>query len=345
MSNAPEPIIIKPLKGPHARRRFTKPLAKVQQLLDDAMASKGQALLAQVFFQYNARAPMFALEALGRVYEHMGLKDKLFTRVRLESKIVEDALGSMDFWLAVAKKCIDWSMPAGVTLLARDRYLEACGRTWGWIEAHDWVACRYHLDAELLPGKLCRKLKEVEWHSPRKEARVLARWLESELHDIHESIQQLDLNDIENGLHKSRREVRWVSIYFSAVEGSFVLDRQAKAPDNWDRYLTKEIVENPFNKLPEPEPDDVPLHVPAPLLYALSYAIDRMGVIKDRAEWTKTMEQLLQLTGEKASLPQLMGENYLEQPDATRQGKTLLDQVFVKDRVLLRMAEVMKEQG
>src|SRR5260221_1435622 len=129
MSNAPEPIIIqKPLKGPHARRRFTKPLAKVQQLLDEAMASKGQALLAQVFFQYNARAPMFVLQALGRVYEHMGLKDKLFARVRLESKIVEDALGSMDFWLTVAKKCIDWSMPAGVTLLARDRYLEACGR-------------------------------------------------------------------------------------------------------------------------------------------------------------------------------------------------------------------------
>jgi len=189
-----------------------------------------------VFFQYNSRAPLFVLEALGRVYEHMGLKDKLFARVRLESKIVEDALGSMDFWLAVAKKCIDWSMPAGVTLLARDRYLEACGRTWAWIEAHDWVACRYHLDASSCLPSSVESSKEVEWYSPRKEARVLARWLESELHDIHESIQQLDLNDIENGLHKSRREVRWVSIYFSAVEGGFVLDRQAKAPDNWDRY-------------------------------------------------------------------------------------------------------------
>jgi len=57
------------------------------------------------------------------------------------------------------------------------------------------------------------------------------------------------------------------------------------------------------------------------------------------------MEQLMQLTGEKASLPQLMGENYLEQPDATRQGKLCWKQVFIKDRVLLRLAEVMKEQG
>lgn len=339
MSNAPEIIFEAPLKGPHARRRFTKHLKKVQQLLIEAMASKGPALLAQVFFQYNARTPLFMLEALGRVYEHLNLQNKLFARIRLESKIIEDVLGSMDYWLAVAKRCIDWSMPAGVTLLARDRYLEACGRTWAWIEAHDWVACRYHLDAELMPARFNRKLKKVEWYSPKKESHVLARWLESELHDIDESIQQLDLNDIENGLHKARREVRWVSIYFTAVEGGFVLDQEVKAPENWDRYLTKEIIENPFNRLPEPEPDDVPIRVPAPLLYALSYAIDRLGVIKDRAEWTLTMEQLLRLTGEKASLPQLMGENYLEQQNATKQGRDLLEQVFVKDRLLLRMAE------
>lgn len=342
MPNASEVIIEAPLKGPHARRRFTKHLKKVQQLLNEAMASKGPALLAQVFFQYNARTPLFMLEALGRVYEHLDLDHKLFARIRLESKIIEDALGSMDYWLSAAKKCHDWSMPAGVTLLARDRYIEACGRTWAWVEAHDWVACRYHLDAELMPDKFNRKLKNVEWYSPKKEARVLAQWLEGELRNIDESIQQLNLNDIENGLHKARREVRWVSIYFTAVEGGFILDRNAKAPENWDRYVTKDIIENPFNKLPEPEADDVPISVPAPLLYALSYAIDRLGVIKDRAEWTMTMEQLLRLSGEKASLPQLMGENYLEQPDATRQGKALLDQVFVKDRLLLRMAEGLR---
>lgn len=339
MSNAPEVIVVAPLKGPYARRRFTQHLNKVQQLLDEAVASKGPASPAQVFFQYNARAPMFMLEALGRVYEHLDLNDKLFARIRQEAKIIEDALGQMDFWHTVAKKCNDWAMPAGVTLLARDRYLETCGRTWAWVESQDWVSSRYHLDAELLPRKFSRKLKEVEWYSPKKEARLLTKWLEAELRDIDEAIQQLDFNDIEGGLHKARREVRWVSIYFTAVEGGFILDRSAKAPENWDRYLTKNIVENPYNQLPVPEAGDVPIKVSAPLLYALSYAIDRFGVIKDRAEWTQTMESLLRLTGEKVSLPQLMGENYLEQPDATRQGKALLEQVFVKDRLLLRMAE------
>ena len=51
MSNAPEAIITKPLKGPHARRRFTKHLVRVQQLLEEAIATKGTTLLAQLFFQ------------------------------------------------------------------------------------------------------------------------------------------------------------------------------------------------------------------------------------------------------------------------------------------------------
>lgn len=337
-----EMMIADSIRGPHARRRFTRHLDQVRQLLEEAIATKGQGRPAEVFFQKKARTPLFMLEALGRVYQHLDLADKLFGRIRQEAKIIEDALGQMDYWLAVSKKTSSWSMPAGVTQLARERYLEACGGTWAWIESHDWVSCRYHPDAELLPRKFNRKLKEVEWYSPKKEARLLLKWLTVELRDIDESIQQLDLSDIEGGLHKARREVRWVSIYFTAVEGGFVLDRNAKAPDNWDRYLTKEIVENPFNQLPASEAGDVPIRVPAPLLYALSYAIDRLGVIKDRAQWTETLETLLAYTGEKASLPGLMGESYLEPSQATQMGRDLLEQVFVKDRLLLRMAEGLR---
>lgn len=342
MSFTAEPIIVKALKGPHARRRFSKHLAKVQQMLDEATTTKDVSLPAQLFFQSNARASLFMLEALGRVYEHLDLNFTLFSRIRQESKIIEDALGVMDFWQVVARKCSEWSMPAGVSRLALDRYLEACGRTWAWIESQDWVSCRYHLAAELLPAKFSRKLKKVDWHSPRKESRMLARWLQNELRDTHEAIQQLDLTDIEGGLHKARREVRWASIYFTAVEGAFVLDQHVKPPANWERYLTKDIVENPYNRLPEPEAGDVPISIPAPLLYALSYAIDRLGVIKDRAQWTETTKHLLHLSGEKAALPNLMGASYLEAADATRQGAELLNQIFVHDRLLLRLAEEIK---
>jgi hypothetical protein len=79
------------------------------------------------------------------------------------------------------------------------------------------------------------------------------------------------------------------------------------------------------------------------LLYALSYAIDRLGVIKDRAQWTETVLELFRLAGEKPAKPfaSLLGESYLAHDDASRQGRELLEQVFVRDRLLLRMAESM----
>lgn len=341
MSNNAVAVTVAPLKGPHARRRFTQHLVKVQQLLNDAA---GNLHPAEMFFQKNARTPMFMLQALGRVYKHLELHDTLFERIRQETKIVEDALGAMDFWNVVTKKCQEWRLPAGIVQLARDHYLESSGRTWAWIESQDWLTCRYHPDAEVLPERFPRKLKKIDWHSPKKEARLLSRWLTEELHDLHENVQHFDLNHIERGLHEARRAVRWVSIYFTAVEGAFVLDGDARVPEKWERYLTKEIVENPFNRLPVPEADDVPIRVPAPLLYALSYAIDRLGVLKDRAQWTETVEGLLVRSGEKLPqpLPAYMKENYLEHGKATRQGQDLIEQVFVKDEVLLRLAEGIK---
>lgn len=336
MSNA-----IMPVKGLHARRRFTLQLAKLQTLLDDACSVAGDALPGQVLFRSNARTPLFMLEALGRVYEKFDIDHELFARIREEAKILEDALGVIDFWNCVVKKCIDWSMPAEATQLARERYLEACGKAWAWVEAQDWVTSRYRFNNRLLAERMARKLKKVDWFSPQKEAKVLRKWLIKELPIIDGKIRDLDLRQIEAGLHKARREVRWVSIYFTAIEGAFVVDKDARPPANWDRYLTKEIIENPFNQLPVPEADDVPIIIPAPLLYAMSYVIDRLGVIKDRAQWTETMQHLTHLSGEKVSLPQLMGENYLEDVDATKQGTTLIEQVFVKDRLLLRLAEAI----
>jgi hypothetical protein len=328
-----------PLKGPHARRRFTQFLAKLEPLLLDAVATKHDAFPGETLYQTNVRTPMFMLQSLGRVYEHFGLNDKLFAQIRLECKIIEDALGLVDYWSVVLKKGQRWSLPPGVMKLAQEHYHEACGRAWAWVESQDWVACRYHADAELLSDRFRRKLKAVEWLSPQKEAKVLRKWLRGELQSAHEKVLELDLTQIEDGLHKARREIRWASIYFTAMEGAFVLDREAAPPPNWDRYLTRSIIESPFNQWTAPEAGDVPLQVPAPLQYALSYAIEQLGIIKDNAQWTETVEHLLHLTGEKATTRELLGASYLTAAEATTQGRVVVEEVLVKDQVLLKLAE------
>jgi hypothetical protein len=326
------------LKGPHARRRFTSHLLKVETLLNEAQGLAADGIPGEIIFKGGLRTPMFMLEALGRVYRHQDLDNDLFERIRTESKIIEDALGLVDYWAAISSKAVTWSLPAGAQQLAKARYLEACGRVWAWVESQNWITSRYHPDIELLGDRLNRKLKNVDWLTPKRESKTLRKWLVNELHDIHEHMEELDLQDIEHGLHEARREVRWISIYFTAVAGGFVLDTAAPPPENWTQYLTQEIVSNPYNQLPAPENDDEPLKVPAPLLYALSYLIDELGKIKDKAMWTETAGHLLHLTGEKANLQELLQSDYLEAETATSRGSELLQQVLIEDQLLLRLA-------
>jgi hypothetical protein len=327
-----------PLKGPHARRRFTSHLQKVESLLSEAQGLAADGIPGEIIFKGGLRTSMFMLEALGRVYRHQDLDNDLFERIRMESKIVEDAMGLVDYWAAVSNKAAIWLLPAGAQQLAKARYLEACGRVWAWVESQNWITSRYHPDIELLGDRFTRKLKNVDWLTPKRESKSLRKWLVNELHDIHEHMEELDLQDIEHGLHEARREVRWISIYFTAVAGGFILDTAAPPPENWSRYLSKEIVGNPYNQLPAPEEDDQPLKVPAPLLYALSYLIEELGKIKDKAQWTETAHHLLHLTGEKANLQELLHDDYLEAEVATSRGSELLQQVLIEDQLLLRLA-------
>jgi hypothetical protein len=343
------------VKGPHAQRRFLQQLNAVQQALQKASALQEklspETLPAQIFYRQNGRTPMFLLQGLSRVYENLELDDKLFPRLKLESKIIEDAFGAIDFWCVVAKKANLWSLP-NLAQAASMKHFEACGRAWSWLEARDWVNHRYQEqdeeeeEFELTANLFARKLKKVDWLSPKKEHRELTHWLIEELTETQEKIAALDLSHIEHGLHEARRQVRWFSIYSSALTGGIVLDRDAKAPENWDTYLTKEIVENPFNKLAEPEEDDRPISIPAPLFYALSYVIDRLGAIKDRAQWTETMHHLIKTTGEhpEKSLQELMGDVYLEPQDATKLTTEIVTQVFERDRLLPRLIEALEAQ-
>ncbi|HMO36561.1 MAG TPA: hypothetical protein PKA06_11005 [Gemmatales bacterium] len=334
------PSLSDPLNA-HALPRFTVPLKKVADLLAETQATALDTFPGQVIYQRGLRTTMFQLQALGRVYRRWNLDKPLFDSIRRESKILEDAIGFVDFWNVLAQKSIAWALPITVRQLAHDRYREACGRAWAWVEAQDWISSRYHTDEVILTELFQRKLKKVTWYTPGKEAKVLRKWLVRELRKIHRNIQALDLDELELGLHEARRAVRWISIYFSAMDGAFVLDASTPPPDHWGIYLSDDITQNPFNKLPAPEAHDKPLTIPAYLLYALSYLIDHLGRIKDKAQWTETVTHLLQLTGEQADLSAAMKDDFLEAQAACDQGKKLLDQVLVKDALLLRLADCL----
>ena len=56
-----------------------------------------------------------------------------------------------------------------------------------------------------------------------------------------------------------------------------------RSTKGWQRYLGEAVVSSPFNRLPPPVSGVPPLTLPAPLFYALSWAIAELGRIQDAA--------------------------------------------------------------
>jgi hypothetical protein len=155
----------------------------------------------------------------------------------------------------------------------------------------------------------------------------------------------LDMNDLEAGVHELRRKVRWFSLYAAALDGAVVLDPDVAPPTKgWSRYLGEAVVNSPFNRLPAPGAGVDPLTLPAPLFYALSWAIAELGRIKDAAQETEVVEHGLRATHQPGSASTWLGADALGYVEAGRAASKVVAQTLRRDRLLLRLADALEPQ-
>src|SRR6195952_4431032 len=79
--------------------RFDYYLTKIQVLLSKASTQKNAALW---LYKNDARTPLFMLEALAKMYAKIHNKNK-FTKLREQFKLLEDAIGAIDYYDNIAK--------------------------------------------------------------------------------------------------------------------------------------------------------------------------------------------------------------------------------------------------
>jgi hypothetical protein len=333
---------------PWGLRRFGRQLAALQQRLeqselpDASGATRGQRLHA-----LGGRAPLFMLEGLSRVALGTGGEATVFGPLLGEVKVLEDGLGEVDAWWATLRAFEQHRLPAPLASWAALRHAHACGKLEGALEAGAWVEHRHLPEGTraLQVHALGRLLAEAEWPGPRKARRKLVAFLSKKLRRVHEAALQLDLGDLEHGLHELRRKVRWFSIYAACLDGAVGLDTAAAAPRGWDRYLAPEVVGNRFNQLPAAPEGVEPVLLPAPLFYALSWLIAELGAVKDRAQLTESVEAGLRATGQAGTGRKLLGSAALPQAEAATLARRMVQQALVKDRLLLRLADAVEAQG
>ena len=88
-------------------------------------------------------------------------------------------------------------------------------------------------------------------------------------------------DNVEADVHELRRKLRWLSIYPQALRGSVQLSKMPQTPGHLIKYLVPEILNSPYNKMPDAGPCKYFLLLNENYFYALSWLIAELGKLKD----------------------------------------------------------------
>ncbi|MGB4850282.1 MAG: hypothetical protein WBP41_20320, partial [Saprospiraceae bacterium] len=197
--------------------------------------------------------------------------------MRISFKSLEDQLGKIDYYDGFIKEfSIQENFPPILLDNLKQHFNRELANLDVILKKDDWI----NPEKSTLTS-IESELADADWTSGIEERKAIGQTIIDIIEIIKSDYHtdKLNFNDIENGVHKFRREVRWISIHAQALDGLIQL-KQIDVPD-LSAYLTKEVLESPFNVLPMPKKGIQPIYIEAPVFYALSWIIAESGRLKD----------------------------------------------------------------
>lgn len=275
----------------NGQARFNYFLGQLQTLLTKASRQKNPALW---LYQNNARTPLFMLEGLAKLYSGLHNKKK-FDKIKEQLKLLEDALGSIDYYDAFAKQFSqNKKIPAAITGYLQAQTREKTQQLNELLTEKGWLG-----DNADRIAKISRKLNEADWLKPAEEIKELQEFYGEAIYEIitFTKATKFHFDNVEADVHELRRKLRWLSIYPQAMQGCIQLSKNKKAiPKTVSKYLTKNIVNSPFNKMPEAGSNSHFLVLNQHYFLALSWMIAELGRLKDSGLGVIAIKEALQQT-------------------------------------------------
>jgi len=255
--------------------RFEFYLGKVEGLLGEAA---GQADAAAWLYQNGARTPIFMLEGLAKLYGNIHNK-KRFGKIEEHFKLLEDALGAIDYYDGFAKQfAADKKAPKGAEASARAKANEKTAALNALLIKKGWLG----KNADRL-AKIRKKLADADWLDEKAEMKAIETVYRNSISKIDAFADQYrgGFTELESQVHELRRKLRWLSIYPQALQGCVQLTEAASGDKNVAKYLTPEITGSPFNKMPDAGTNRYLLILNKDYFLALSWMISELGRLKD----------------------------------------------------------------
>jgi hypothetical protein len=274
----------------NGQTRFEFYLIQLQTLLAKAAKQKNPALW---LFQNNVRTPLFMLEGLAKLYTGIHNKKK-FTKLKEQFKLLEDTLGAIDYYDAFATSFSkNKKIPAAVV-----NYLQA--QTREKIESLNelLVEKKWLGDEADRIKKIQKKIAEADWQNEETELNDIKDFYGEAIYEIVEftAKTKFHFDNVEADVHELRRKLRWLSIYPQALRGCIQLSKAKTSPAHLKKYLTKDIVNSPFNKMPDSGNCRYFLLLEQNCFYALSWMIAELGKLKDSGLAVIAIKEALQQT-------------------------------------------------
>ena len=314
--------------------RFEKYLQRLEQLL---LAANAQREPVVYLFENDMRTPLFMLEGLARIYRKLH-NEKSFEKLLEKFKELEDALGAVDYFSAWERWGRENNLPAVTKYFAKHKQ-EANQEFEKILHKRDWLDTKDYQIKRI--EKIRKRLQKADWLTSQEEPAAIKKFFNETCLSLSEKCGALDLTLLEDGIHEFRRSVRWLSIYAQCLNGLIQL-QDDNLQSTLLHYLTQEVVESPFNKMPESEAGHSVLSVRRSLFYALSYIIAETGRLKDEGQKLEAITEYLHDQKESSyevKARELTGVRPLPQIVQTAAEKI---QEFLNHKILEQLAEDFK---
>ena len=245
-------------------------------------------------YQNNARTPLFMLEGLAKLYSGLHNKKK-FSKIKEHFKLLEDALGSIDYYDAFAKQfAANKTIPAAITSYLQAQTREKIQQLNELLTEKGWLG----ENADRV-AKIKKKLNEADWLKPAEEVTEMQQYYGEAIYEIITFTKEtkFHFDNVEADVHELRRKLRWLSIYPQAMQGCIQLSKDKKpAAKVLAKYFTKEIINSPFNKMPDAGSNTHFLLLNQNYFFALSWIIAALGQVKDSGLGIIAIKEALQQT-------------------------------------------------
>lgn len=255
--------------------RFNLYLDKLENLLLEASKQSDPALW---LYQNGARTPLFMLEGLAKLYGGLHNK-KRFDKMEASFKSLEDAIGAIDYYDSFAKEfATDKKVAEKITKFTASKAMEKRAELNKLLIDKNWIG----KNADRL-SKIRKKLHDADWLDDKAEMNAIESYYKRSIEKINEFAKTYEsgFTELESQVHELRRKLRWLSIYPQTLQGAIQLTKTSSRDKNVKKYLTPEIVNSPFNKMPSVSTNRYVLTFNRDYFLALSWMISELGKLKD----------------------------------------------------------------